>query len=619
MLPICLILGLLFQWAARLYIGEGRTLARAYAIECAGGIVGGLAATLLLKFGVQNLNIVVMCSLISLSAGLVYSGRRYSTVFKLSSIALIFLLVTATSKVTTIDHQLTRWNHPNLIDTRDTPYGRITVRSLHGQLAVFENDALSFETEGTAAEEFANLSAIQHPNPKKVLLLGSGIEGTIHELQKHRPQRIDYVELNGLMLRMVRKYLPDEIQRSLDAENVKIIVADPRRFLLTAGKYDLIMAGMPEPMSGQSNRFYTREFFRDCSSRLEKGGVLTFRLRGAENLWTPQLISRNASIYGALKAVFPHVVMLPGVTNIIIASHDTLGVDPDIYATRLNSRKISARLVTPEYVNYLYTNDRFYRIRDILEGESAAINSDNRPICYQYALMIWLSKFYNQLAFRNIGVGGDDDKRLLIGIIILIVFSAIIFIFRLKQVSRRALLVGMAGLIGMVAETVLILHYQTKCGVLYQDIGLLLTAFMAGLTIGAYTAGQLMTRVSEREGLSPKHHYRRGKRVGIYLIAGFCLLNIVIGLTFYSNAVSNLASIALLLILTGIFVAGIFAYVSLDRVSDQSRVVAPLYAADLIGGCIGSLAGVLFLIPILGLTFTSMLMGALVLLCLIMV
>lgn len=619
LLPLCLILGLLFQWAARLYICRGRILARAYAIECIGGIVGGLAATILLKLGIQNLNIAIICSLAALSACLIYSGRRYVTPIRLSAVVVIFLLVTAASKIRIIDYWMTRWTHPSLVETRDTPYGRVTVRSLHGQLAVFENDALNFETEGTAAEEFANLSALQVITPMRILLLGGGMEGTVHELLKHRPEKIDYIELNGLMLDMVRKYLPEKIHLSLNAENVNITIADPRRFLRTAATYDLIMVGMPEPMSGQTNRFYTRDFFSDCASRLEKDGVLTFRLRGAENLWTPQLISRNASIYGALKAVFPHVVILPGATNIIIASHDSLSIDPDIYADRLNARHVSTRLVTPKYIHYLYTNDRFQKIRNILERENTSLNSDNQPVCYQYTLMIWLSKFYNKLAFKKVSLGGDTGwQRIVISVAILVLFLVTAFMFRRRQPARRALLVGMAGLVGMVAETVLILHYQTKCGVLYQDIGLLLMSFMAGLTIGAYYAGRIMLPVPKSGQPSSAKDSRIIKRLGLSLIAGFCLLNVVTGLAFTLNVVTSLAGIAALMILTGMFVAGIFAYVSIDRVTDQSSVVAPLYAADLVGGCIGSLAGVLILIPMLGLTFTSFFMGALTILCLIL-
>ncbi len=46
MLPIGILLGLIFQWAARLYVDEDQTLAMAYAIESVGGLAGGLLSTL---------------------------------------------------------------------------------------------------------------------------------------------------------------------------------------------------------------------------------------------------------------------------------------------------------------------------------------------------------------------------------------------------------------------------------------------------------------------------------------------------------------------------------------------------------------------------------------------
>ena len=41
------------------------------------------------------------------------------------------------------------------------------------------------------------------------------------------------------------------------------------------------------------------------------------------------------------------------------------------------------------------------------------------------------------------------------------------------------------GFAGMVLESVLILNYQTASGALFQDLGVLLTMFMAGLATGA--------------------------------------------------------------------------------------------------------------------------------------
>ena len=66
LLPIGLLTGLLFQWTAKKFISENRTLAKAYAIESAGGIAGGLGSTLFLEFGINNFLIALICAAVSL-------------------------------------------------------------------------------------------------------------------------------------------------------------------------------------------------------------------------------------------------------------------------------------------------------------------------------------------------------------------------------------------------------------------------------------------------------------------------------------------------------------------------------------------------------------------------
>ena len=618
LLPICLNFGILFQKAAKLYVrNHSRTLASAYAIESAGGVIGGLLSTLFLKFGVQNLNIALICAIFAFSAAFVYQDRRRQHIVRLTAALFIFTLVMASLQSSNIDRWMTGWNHPNLLDSRDTPYGRITVRSLHDQLSIFENDALNFETEGTTAEEFAHLSALHHDDPKRILLLGGGIEGLIRELLKYSPQQIDYVELNSRMLNMLQQHIPSDIRNSLTAENVRVITADPRRYIEDCESYDLIISAMPEPTSGQTNRFYTREFFKGCAAKLNPGGILTFRLRASENLWTPQLKLRTVSIFRALKTEFSHATVLPGVTNIIIASNEPLQTDPVFLGDRLARLGISTKLIIPEYIRYLYSNDRFHEVKEIIETTFAPVNSDDLPICYQYAVVIWLSQFYPQLAFHDMNLSGANGKSSYISLGIL--FSIIILTFillRWRFWIRRIVLVGVAGFIGMVMETLLILHYQTKSGILYQDIGLLLTAFMLGLTTGAYLTNRWIRPASlSASPPSSKNRWRQGA----LLVVGFCLINALIMLTLKAPMMSSLIVIAIMLVLTGAFVAAVFAYASLDRISDQVSVISPLYAADLIGGCLGGLAGVLFLVPMIGLSSTAGLISGFAVVCLLLI
>jgi spermidine synthase len=601
LMPVSFMLGLLFQWTARQYVSFKRTLAGAYAIESAGGLAGGLASTLLLKFGVQNFSIALLCVLISLGSLFFYKKKDRYPLSRFWLVGLSFLMLLMLWKSPEIDRWMTGWNHPNLVAVKDTPYSRIAISRLSGQISVFENDALAFESEGTAAEEFVHLAKLQRPGPKRVLVLGGGIEGIVYELTKHPLESIDYVELNRFLITLAQGFLPEKISRSLNADNVRVIFADPREFLENCGTYDLILVGMPEPASGQSNRFYTREFFRHCASRLSPEGILAFRLRSAENLWSPQLTQRNTSIYRALKAIFPEVLVLPGVTNIFFSSAGMLTRDPEILISRLTERPIETRMVTPAYIRYLYTNDRYREISDILSRGAAPINTDVRPICYQYTLAIWLSKFFPVLALVDLTAYPGQNPALLGGALLITIILLIVALHRIT--FRRVLLAAIAGFLGMVMETTLILYYQIHRGILYQDLRILLMAFMAGLALGAFV-------VDRRKRTAPGGVII-SRYVGISLLISFLLMNIGLGWAFGAFYSAELWSITILLLFTGFLVAAVFAFASLYGVENQQAIISPLYAADLIGGGFGAVLASLMLIPVIGLAGSAYLMAIL--------
>ncbi|MGA2331595.1 MAG: hypothetical protein ABSG75_07530 [Syntrophales bacterium] len=598
LMPAGILSGILFQFTAKLYVAKGKTVAAAYAIESLGGLMGGLAATLFLKWGIQNFAIAFACAFASVITPLVFLKPKRTSPLQWMAAVLACILLLLFWKASPLDHLMVAWNHPNLLTSKDSPYGRITVAQSYGQISVFENDALAFDTEGTEAEYFTHLSALQHANPEQILILGGGIEGIVGELQKYKPKSIDYVELNPVMLDLVMRHLPDDIQKSLREPNVRITLADPRRFLKDSGGYDLILVGMPEPTSGQANRFYTKEFFELCAAKLNPGGILAFRLRSAENIWTLPLTRRTVSICRALETVFPEILFLPGQTNIVTASREPLPRTPEIMSRRLSDRKIATRLVSPNYIRYLFTNDRFLEIKNLLRTEAAPVNTDVRPVCYQYALTIWLSKFFPGIALIDFSSLPDKAAaRPALPLLLWISLPLLFLLSRFVPACRRVLLVAAAGFLGMVLETILILYYQVKYGVLYQDIGLLLTSFMAGLALGAMSIERLMARFANRQRLI--------RWYGVALLVGFCFLCVVTATRLTMSAATGLLQTSVLLAAAGFLVAGIFAYATLYEIEDQRSVISPLYAADLLGGSAGSLLGSLVLIPVVGLDVTT--------------
>ncbi len=588
-----ILLGWLFCECARFYCQNGRTLASAYAVECTGGVVGGLLATVFLLWGIPNLTIAVLCSVMAL-LGAVLAVERADHPFRTVGLILFIALISLLLRAAIFDRQTIAWNHPDLLASCDSAYGRITVTGLSGQVAVYENDILSFETEGTSAEAFVHPAMLQHSRADSVLLLGGALEGLIGEVQKHHPRQITAVELNPVLVNTVRSYLPAVIKESLKEKNVRLAYADPRQYLLQPGAYDVILVGMPEPDTGQANRFYTEDFFRLCASRLNPRGVLALRLRSAENFWTPVLRERMRSVHAALKQVFPQVIFLPGTTNVILASATPLPASPEMLVDRWQKRNVSARLVSPPYLRYLYTNDRFAEINGDLQQAGVTPNTDVRPLCYRYTLLMWLSKFFPALGGRDISISGRAlltvSGLVLLGLTLCFAFA------RRRERLRRGVIVFTAAFVGMVQETILILYYQVKAGVLYRDLGVLLMAFMAGLAAGSLAVNWGMKRAGNRKGWGPA------------ILGGFFLLTAgIAGLVWGSVSLGFLGT-ALLLFASGFFVAAVFAFASLHRVADQQQVIAPLYGADLFGGCLASLMAGLLLVPLLGLDISAWLM-----------
>lgn len=585
LIPLSLLLGLAFQWGAKIFINLKHSLSLAYAIESAGGIAAGLLSTLLIASGISNFRIGILCCLTAL---FIYSsGKKYnhkSKIFILQcifSVALLFLYL----KADAIDLYTASWNNPNIIATADTPYTRVAVSNNNGQFSVFEDDALCYETESAYAEEFCILSLLSVEKPKRILLLGGGYRGFLNEVLKFKYLNIDYVEYNQKLIETLTPILPSTVIQSQVSERVRYFYSDPREFLNSSDKYDAIITGLPEPTSGQTNRYYTQEFFSLCAGRLTTNGILAFSLRSEENLWSPVLTKRNASIYKTLKSVFGNVEVLPGTMNIFIASPKIELFNNETLSNRFLESGIAAKLISPQYIKYLLNNDRYEKIKTLLNDETASINTDNNPISYQYTIAIWLSKFFPDMS--SFSLPRPDIYQISISLVI--VFAAAFFIRRTKQIKNYVLIFAIS-LIGMMIEMVLLIKYQTVEGILFQNIGLLLTSFMAGLTTGAFGINRFAPYL---------HRKKHFTFFVVFFFALFCGAN---AFTMGLESLNGLALISILIFIDGFFVSALFSILSLTSAKSQKHIVAPLYAADILGGSIGAFLTGLILIPLFGLT-----------------
>ena len=603
LLPVAGLLGMQFQWAVKRYIRGGRSLGRAYGLECIGGAIGGLAATFLPLGGISNYQMGILCSLFSLLP-LAMGFRSLNPSMAAMLVALTGLLTIGLWESVRLDHWMLRWQHPALLISRDSPYGRLTITSRQGQRVLYENNTMSFETQGTSAEEFVHLVALQHPKPEKVLVIGGGVQGLVQEMLKYLPLQVVCVELNPVLVEMGSRFLPTGFHHSLQDPRVEVIIADPRVFLQTAGSYDLILSRMPDPSSAASNRFYSREFFQICAQRLRPGGVFAFQLDAAENVWTPLLANRNASIYHTLKTVYQDVLVVPGGTNTFMAGLHPLIRDPMILGERFNAIGPSARLMSPAYLEYLFTNDRFGEAAQRLDAIPASMNTDYRPICFPYTSLMWLSQFFPRLAHQPtlLGSPGGVVREIFVVILGVLILCGVVGSVHHRPQVKRWVLVGLAGMLGIVLESLLLIQYQIDSGALYQDIGLLLTLFMVGMTVGAWSLAVLPEVAAYQYWPS---FFRSGKWFFALLV---CICIMFIATTRFTGLAGGV-SIGGLMFATGFFVAGVFVHFSQQELAQQWQKASAFYAADLLGGCLGSILGMTLLIPVLGILLTSVFLG----------
>ena len=598
-MPPAGICGLLFPVLAGLAAATGLTVGRSYAIESAGAAAAGAGVTLAMGLGASTFQVALAAPAVAAVSATLAASRWPRRTRAVLACGAVLACAALAARSHAWDLALLRRMYPALVDAADTPYARVAISRRDDQVAVFENGALAFDTEGTSAEAFADLAAVQHPQPRRALVIGGGGEGVPDALGRHGIPQIHNLEIDERAYHLLRRHTAAAGGRPPSAGGVSVLFREPRHYLDSAGPYDLILVAAGEPASGASSRFYTREFFAQCARGLTPGGVIAIRLAAAENVWPRPLARRTASIAAALRGEFGYLELVAGATLYLFASDRPLSADPGLLAGRLVGRNVRPRLITPAFLQYLYTNDRREEVERLLA--TTAVDGPNRdaaPVCYQYAAMTWLSKFYPGLAAS----GGHARLQAWQMWGAIVVLAAGVMTWARRRHNRRVgLCLIFVGFVGMVLETVLLLRYQIMNGVVYQQVGWLLTCFMAGMTAGAYAAGG-------PDGAGKPRRLLRGRPAIPLAALGISLISFAA--IAWLPAAAGLTGTSVLLAAAGASVGGAFAVAASLWQGHARGAAAALYAADVAGGAAGAVAATLILVPGVGFDGSALLAAA---------
>ncbi len=561
MAPGCLLIGVQFVFFARLWreqTGARDTSggAKTYLFEAWGDAIAGTLFSLLLVHYLNPFHLVLGAAALmaatvaglGIRAAIREPGRR---TVRLVGVAVLGLLVVAAAgslpflgRLDALAYQ-EQWRlfapDQELVETRRSKYGTISVVRREDQYSFFqsghlafstaEEDAVAYQLEESPAAEFAHFALAQHRAPGRILLVGGGLRGVLREILRHPVvEQVDYVEPDVVMVETASRYVPRETRAALASERVRIIPTDGRLFVKETDRtYDLILVDVPDPATAVLNRFYTTEFFQEASDRLEPDGVLVTGVTSTSDLRGSAVVNQNATVYHTLRTAFDHVLPVGDLFCYFFASNDPdqISADPEVLRHRFAERAVEAEAFSEWYYHTLLEEAPLLRrhwillhhgrhpeahrttpetgplfpasIADQLAGEADLppvygryfINSDFRPIGYYHSLVLWNRRVDRERAeiFRRIlNVRGWWIWPIIGGFL----FLQLVLRAAGRRLTGRAdahyavlFTIFTTGLATMTLQITLLFAFQSIYGFVYEMIGLIVAMFMAGLGLGA--------------------------------------------------------------------------------------------------------------------------------------
>lgn len=563
--------GLLLGFALPYSLFVLRTLApdtsgsRIYITDTIGDVTGGALFSFALvslvapltAVCIAGLPLVAACILLMVRSGLAAVRFKAAAAFA----ALILMggpfLETAT---------LTQ-SEGTLIHHRESRYGRIAVLQQHEMRTLFLDGVPIFTNQNQQmAEEIVHYPLIQVPAPKRILVL-SGEGGIMEEIEKYRPQAVDYVELDPAVTATELRFgLIKEI------EGLGIIHQDGRAFLAdTPNVYDAILLNVPEPDTFQLNRFYTDEFYRLVKLRLARDGVFSFSVQGFDNYLPEPQRQKLSVMVNTARRYFEQVLLLPGQRIFFLCGDRPFSLD---IPGRLKIQNLSA-----PYISAYYDGDLSRRrIQDLngLIDPSAPPNTDFRPRLMRIMFAQWFEKY-------------ATSPRVFIALVILLMLLYLAFS------TRESYVLFTTGFINMGSELLVVFAFQIFFGYIYFQIGFIVTAFLAGLLPGAWLGERLPSK--DRDWLIKMDLLLVLLPAGF--VGGLFLLGVRLPAAFFM-VFGFLVSLA----------SGFQFPVALKLQGESKSAVTRSFSADLMGAACGTLVTSLLFIPYGGLVWTALaLMG----------
>jgi spermidine synthase len=605
--PICILSGAFFALASKIHSQDNAlSTSTVYKYEAIGSAIGGMLLSFVLLGNLNSFQIILFISFVNILLAFVLIWEELSNVVKVILIILCVLFTTFSGHLGKELHLITTlsfWKNYIFVESKDSVYGHLSVIEIDGEKSIYSN-GIKIVSSGdvSAVEERVHYVMLQHPNPEKILFIGSSHPDIFNEILEYETvTKIDYVEIDPVITELSQKYFAEAWQLNKKNKKINLINRDGRFFVKqTEDIYDIIIVNTGDPLNANINRFYTVEFFKEINSILAKSGIFTFQLSGSENYLSKELIALLKIINKSLREVFNNTKIIPGENIHYFAANEiqALNLEAGFLINRLEKRGIDNQFVNEYYLYFRLLPTRIQEVQKIIQPETGTfINKDFHPIAYFFNLAFWssqfspfyssVSQFINEISYKTI--------------LFVMIFTMVMYfvVFWLNQKKQRFLqnnlkmAVFIMGVSLITFEIIVILGFQAIYGYIYNQMAALIGFFMAGIAVGS---GFFL-----KQKLADVNSYLRRLSILHIMLAFLPLL--VLGVFKIHLYIFNQMTIFLFTILCGAiggyqFPLASRIYFSFNKQYKQN--IGILYGMDILGAMSGTIILGVICIPLFG-------------------
>jgi spermidine synthase len=232
-----------------------------------------------------------------------------------------------------------------------------TLMTLDGLVMVTDRDNFVYH------EMMSHPALFTHPDPQRVLVIGGGDCGTLHEVLKHKTVTLaEQVELDERVTRVSEKFFP-ELCESNNDPRARLHFADGIKWVADAKPetYDVIIIDSTDPV-GPAAGLFSEAFYKNCFRALRPRGIVVGQsespLFHAELILSVQKSFKAAGFRDVATLFFPQCTYPSGWWSATMAGKDMALANfraqdaaAKAFATRYYNRDIhAAALASPEFL-----------------------------------------------------------------------------------------------------------------------------------------------------------------------------------------------------------------------------------------------------------------------------